>query len=104
MSEDHKIIQRGPLRGKKITFASTDRVEEFRQIANDFMDQVFDIETGEYLISDESDILDFTEMGSSDTSAIWRRISEIYGINLSGVESGRLVNIFAEIVRRRNMQ
>jgi len=104
MSKDDKRIARGRFAGKKITFASTERIEEYRQLASDFMGQVFDFLPGEYLISDESDLLDFTEMGSSDTSAIWMRITEVYGVSLADVESERLVNIFTEITRRRNMQ
>ncbi len=104
MSKDDKRITRGRFAGKKITFASTERIEEFTQLATDFMGQVFDFLPGEYLISDESDLLDFTEAGSSDTSEIWKQITEIYGISLSDVESERLVNIFLEITRRRNLQ
>jgi len=104
MSKDDKVITRGRFKGKKITFASTERIEEFAQLAGDFMGQVFDFEPGEYLITDESDVRDFTEMGSSDTSEIWRRITEIYGVSLADVRSGRLVSIFAEIARRRNIQ
>ena len=104
MSKDDKVITRGRFKGKKITFASTERIEEFAQLANDFMEQVFDLEPGEYLITDESDLLDFTEMGSSDTSEIWKHINDIYGVALSDVGSGRLVNIFAEITRHRNVQ
>jgi len=104
MSKDDKRITRGRFAGKKITFASTERTEEFRQLASDFMGQVFNFLPSEYLISDESDLLDFTEMGSSDTSEIWIRITELYGISLADVESERLVNIFTEITRRRNVQ
>ena len=104
MSKDDKRITRGRLAGKKITFASTERIEEFTQLASDFMGQVFDFLPGEYLISDESDLLDFTEMGSSDTSEIWKQITEIYGISPTDVESERLVNIFIAITRRRNLQ
>ena len=104
MTKDNKLMARGRFRGKKITFASTERIEEFSQLASDFMGQVFDFLPGEYLISDESDVLDFTEMGSSDTSEIWKRITEIYGVSVADVGSGRLVNIFAEITRRNNLQ
>ena len=104
MSTDDKRITRGRFAGKKIAFASTERIEEFTQLATDFMGQVFDFLPGEYLISDESDLLDFTEMGSSDTSEIWKQITEIYGISPPDVESERLVNIFIEITRRRNLQ
>ena len=92
MCKDDKVITRGRFKGKKITFASTQRIEEFARLAGDFMGQVFDFEPGEYLISDESDVLDFTAMGSSDTSEIWRRITEIYGVSLADVGSGRLVS------------
>lgn len=104
MSKDDKVITRGRFKGKKITFASTERIEEFAKLVDDFMEQVFDFEPGEYLITDESDLLDFTEMGSSDTSEIWKRIEEIYGVALADVGSARLVNIFTEITRRRNLQ
>lgn len=94
----------GRFKGKKITFASTARVEEFAPLASDFMDEIFELLPGEYAISDESDLLDFTEMGSSDTSELWRRINEVYGIGLTDVGSGRLVDIFMEIARRRILQ
>src|SRR3990172_2056622 len=87
MSKDDKIITRGRFKGKKITFASTERIEEFTQLADDFMEKVFDLEPGEYLITDESDVLDFTEMASSDTSEIWHRIEAIYGVALADVGS-----------------
>ena len=104
MSKDDNRVARGGFVDKKITFASTERIEEFRQLASDFMGQIFDFLPGEYLISDESDLLDFTEMGSSGTSEIWKRITEVYGVWLADVESERLVNIFTEIARRRNLQ
>ena len=104
MSKDDKVITRGRFKGKKITFASTERIEDFTRLADDFMEQVFEIESGEYLITDESDVLDFTEMGSSDTSEIWKRIEGIYGVALADVGSGRLVDVFTEIARRRNLQ
>lgn len=104
MSKDGKVITSGRFKGKKITFASTERVEEFAHLAGDVMEQIFELESGEYVISDESDILDFTDMGSSDTSAIWKRIREIYGVTSADVRSGRLVDILTEITRRRNLQ
>ena len=104
MSKNDKVITRGLFKGKKITFASTERIEKFTQLADDFMEQVFDLEPGEYLITDESDLLDFTEMGSSDTSEIWKRIEEIHAVALADVGSGMLVNIFTEITRRKNLQ
>jgi hypothetical protein len=98
------VISRGGFKGKKITFASTERIEEFTQLAGDFIEQVFDFAPGEYVISDESDLFDFTDMWSSDTSEAWKRIAEIYHVSLADVGSERLVDIFIEITRRRNLQ
>ncbi len=104
MSNGNGVVSRGRFKGKKVTFASTARVEEFAQVASEFMGEIFDLLPGDYAISDESDIRDFTDMGSSDTSEIWRRIKEAYGVTNSDVTSGRLVDIFVEIARRRNPQ
>jgi len=104
VSKDNKVIRRGPLKTRKITFASTDRVDEFGRLASEFMEEIFELLPGEYLISDESDIRDFTDFGSSDTSDIWKRIKGLYGFEQSDVGSGRFVNIFAEIAQRRNIQ
>jgi hypothetical protein len=35
MSRDYKVITRGRFKGKKITFASTERIEEFTQLASE---------------------------------------------------------------------
>ncbi len=97
-------IKRGAYKGKKVTYASTDRIEDFRGLADDFMMEVFDFLPGDYLITDESSLRDFTEFGLSDTSPIWLRIAELYAIGKADVPSERLVDIFAEIQRRRNVQ
>jgi len=104
MSKDEKVITRGRFRGKKVTFASTERIEEFAQLTDEFMEQIFGLEPGEYLITDESDVRDFTEMGSSDSSQIWKRIDKVYGIVSADVRSGRLVDILTEVAQRRSQQ
>ena len=101
---DSAQIKRGLRKGKKVTFASKERIEEFAQLADEFMERIFDLEPGEYLISDESDVRDFTEMGSSDTAEIWKRIDEVYGIVTLDVRSGRLVDILTEVAQRRSRQ
>jgi hypothetical protein len=92
------------MKGKKIEFASSERIEEFRRIADDFMLEVFDFLPGEYLITDESSLRDFTEFGSSDTSPIWSRVTKIYSIEPTDVPSERFVDLFAEIAARKNLQ
>jgi hypothetical protein len=104
MSKDDRVITQGPFKGKRITFASTQRTEEFKQIASEFMQQIFDLRPEDYAISDESDLRDFTEFGSSDTAPVWKRVSAVYGFDFADVGSGRLLNIFTEITRRRNQQ
>ncbi len=97
-------IRRGVFKGKKVTYAATDRIEDFRQLASDFMAEVFDFLPGDYLITDESSLHDFAEFGSWDTSPIWTRIIEIYAIGKADVPSEMLVDIFAEIQSRRTLQ
>lgn len=97
-------IKRGAFKGKKITYAPTDRLEQFGSLVDDFMIEVFDLLPGDYLITEESSLRDFTDFASSDTSAIWRRITDIYAIERTDVASERLVDIFEEIQRRRNIQ
>ena len=97
-------MARGRFKGKKITFASTERIEEFTQLASDFMEKIFDFLPGEYLISDESELFDFVEMGTTDTSEIWKRITETYNVSMGDVGSEKFVNIFKEIARPRNLQ
>lgn len=95
---------RGPFKGKKIEFAPAARVEQFHCLADEFMLEIFDFLPGEYLITDESSIPDFTELGSSDTLEIWSRIAETYAVERNEVPSERLVDIFAEIQGRRSPQ
>jgi len=98
------MIKRRGFRGKTVTYASTDHVDELRKVADDFMMEVFDFLPSDYLITDESSLPNFTEFASSDTSLIWNRISEIYAIGKADVPSEKLVDILAEIQRRRNVQ
>lgn len=104
MNKDKKVITRGRFKGKKVAFASTEQIDELARFADEVMERIFDLEPGEYLITDESNVRDFTEMGSSDTSEIWKCIDEVYGIVSADVRSGRLVDIFAEVARRRTRQ
>jgi len=104
MTDDEHIISKGRFKGKKVVFASTERMEEFRHIRDEFMEKIFDLAPGEYLVSDESDLRDFADMGSPDTSEIWARIGKAYGLERTDVESERLVTIFAAILRGTQLQ
>jgi hypothetical protein len=97
-------LKHGPHVGKEIEFASTSRTEETQKIADEFMFEIFDYEAGEYLISDESILSDFTDFFTKETTQIWRRIEDQYGINAEDVASEKLIDIFIEIQGRRNPQ
>jgi hypothetical protein len=104
MGKRWKILPRDTFEGKRVTFAPTDQVDTYPEIAAEFMSEIFELDPRDYLITDEADVLDFTPMDESDTTEIWRRIEVAYGITLSDVESGRLPRIFEAIANRRKVQ
>lgn len=97
-------FKRGHFKGKKISYAPADRIDQFSQIASDFMLEVFDFLPGDYFITDESSLRDFTDFGSSETSEIWSRICNLYAFGRADVPSERLVDIFAAIQARRTLK
>jgi hypothetical protein len=104
MRKRRKVLTSGRFAGKTVTLSSTNQVDTYWEIADHFMSAIFDLDPGDYLITDESDVLDFTSIDESDTSGIWRRIEAVYGVALSDVNSGRLVKIFEAIASRRRLQ
>lgn len=88
----------------KVEFASTRKVEMLVQIAGEFMQEIFDLEPGDYVISDESQLQEFTDFGVSDTLPVWRRIKTFYAVDKTDVGSERLVDIFLAIERRQHFQ
>ena len=104
MSKRWKILPRDTFEGNTVTFAPTDKVDAYPEIAAEFMSDIFELDPGDYLITDEADVLDFTPMDESGTTETWRRIEAAYGISFSEVESGRLARIFEAIANRRRVQ
>ena len=92
-----KIISRGPLKGKKIEFAPATGISRFRAISEDFMNKVFGLEPGEYLISDESNLHDFTGLDDVELPDIHKKIQEVYTIDVSDIKSKNLLEIFKRI-------
>jgi hypothetical protein len=90
--------------GKRIEYASYNRVEEAGELADDFMFEIFEFDAGEYLITDESSLSDFTEFGSSNTDPLWKTIEARYRIDRTDVASERLVDIFEAIIRREQVR
>jgi hypothetical protein len=104
VSRKGKLIRRGPLKGKRVSFAPADRIEDYAALAREFMARVFDLEPGDYLLSDESEVNDFTGFGEWDAAATWQRIEEIFGVGGADVGSERLVDLLAAIAERRRVQ
>jgi hypothetical protein len=88
------------LEEKEIVYSSTERIDAFLYLADDFIEKVLDAEPYGYFISDKSELSDFLDMDARDTAPFWARIEEIYGLSKSDVNSERLLDIFAEIARR----
>jgi len=97
MNEDDRVIPSGPFKGKKIVFAPTTGVDMFLEISGDFMKRIFNFEPGEYLITDESSLLDFTGLDEMKMEDIRGRIQDVYDLDVSDIESGNLLEIFKRI-------
>ena len=100
MHDDDQIIPSGPFKGKKIEFASTTGIEMFFEIAEDFMQRILDFEPGDYLITDESSLWDFTGRDKQEIDEIHKKIREVYDLDVSDIPTGNLLEIFRRIHRR----
>jgi hypothetical protein len=69
----------------------------FREVAEDFMRRIFDFEPGDYLISDESILFDFTGMEEMELKDIQQKIREIYDVDVADLASSNLLEIFARL-------
>lgn len=94
----------GTFEGKEIEFSTDDRVAAAAPIADDFMFEIFDLDFGEYLITDESALADFTDFGCSDTGPFWNSIRARYAVGPEDVCSDKLVDIFDAIIAKQNPQ
>ena len=97
MKNNSRIIPSGPFKGKKIEFAPTTGIDKFRAISEDFMNKIFGLGLGEYLISDESSLYDFTGLDEMQLPDIHKKIQEIYNIDVSDIKSRNLLELFKRI-------
>jgi len=61
------------------------------------MNRIFGLEPGEYLISDESSLYDFTSFDEMELHYIHKKIQEMYNIDVSDIKSKNLLEIFRKI-------
>lgn len=97
-------VESGPLKGRRIELASASRVEAAGQIAVQIMLEVLELEVGDYLITDESLLTDFTGYGSSDAESCWKLVESIFAVSRAEVGSDNLAEIFETIMAKRNPQ
>jgi hypothetical protein len=100
MNEDEHIIKEGPLKRKRIELASTVGIELFDKLAQRFMLRIFEMEASDYLITDESTLHDFIGVADLELADIYQKVLEVYGIDVSDVQSGQLLEIFVRIHER----
>jgi hypothetical protein len=74
-------------------FASDENIERNRMLSKDFIDRVLEMQWA--FISDESSLWDFHSEMSNDF--LQQKIQDVYGVDVSDIESGRLWQILDRI-------
>ena len=99
MKEEKKLkfIRKGSFKNMKVTHAPTTGVDSMIHISDTFMKEIFDLDQGDYFITDEARLLDFTEFGSGDITPFLKKIENVYGVDVSDVPKGNLLEIFRRI-------
>lgn len=101
MNEHDRIIPSGPFKGKKIEFAPTTGVDLLTEISEEFMQKIFGLEPGDYFISDESSLRDFTGLDDGVLNDIRQKIQQTYDLDVSDIPSGNLLERFTRVHRRK---
>lgn len=82
----------------KIEVAPTVEIEPYELLASEFFEKVLAMNYDECLVTDESSLWDFH--GEETNEEYHRKIVEVYGVDVSDIESGNLVQIFKRIRER----
>ena len=93
--DEFKHNNKLPRPGTKVLvqFASTKRVDGHSALAKDFIKRVLELDWA--FISDESSLWDFHEKETND--ALLEKIRSIYGVDVSDISTGKLVDVFDRI-------
>ncbi len=81
--------------GKRPEFAQRKRVGAHAELAEDFTRRVLNLDWA--FISDESSLWDFHEDLANE--ALTTRIKEVYGVDVSDIESAKLPDILERIAK-----
>jgi len=88
------ITKRSP-RSRVRRPTTTERVARHEDVARGFLPRILGIEFDQCFISDESNLCDFHCEDSNE--ACFQRIQQVYGVDVSDIESGNLAEIFERI-------
>jgi hypothetical protein len=80
---------------KRLEFAPRKRVSARPELAEEFTRRVLNLDWA--FISDESSLWDFHEAGTNE--ALIARIKEVYGVDVSDIESANLAEILERIAK-----
>jgi hypothetical protein len=81
----------------EIEFASRERVDAHAELAEDFVRRVLNLEWA--FVSDESSLWDFHS--SDDNRDLVAKINDVYGVDVSDIESAKLWQILERIATSR---
>ena len=101
MTDNENIITSGLFKGKRIEFASTNGIDMFQSLSEEFMLNIFSMEPGEYLISDESSLSDFIGLEEFEIDKIKEKIYSKFGVEIFNINSIKLLEIFTKIHQHR---
>ena len=94
-SSGEKLPRPGTIKKPKIEFASTVQIEQYEEIAADFFEKILGMNYHDCLVTDESSLWDFP--GEETNGEYHQKIAGVYGVDISDIESGNLVQIFKRI-------
>ena len=83
---------------KRLEFASRTRVSAHPELVEDFTRRVLNLDWA--FISDESSLWDFHEAGTN--GALIARIKEVYGVDVSDIESASWPRFLSVLPRRQS--
>jgi hypothetical protein len=85
---------------KAIEFASSEKLESYREVEEDFVRHILDVEWA--FLSDESSLWDFSM--EETLAEFYERITKRYGVDVSNIEGANLVAIFDRIGRSKQQE
>lgn len=95
-----RVLRKEPFKGKRVELASTTGIQKFDNVAEDFMRNIFALEAGEYLITDQSSLHDFVGVDDMEFVDILARVRDVYRLDVADLPSGNLLEILKRLDER----